>query len=88
VQFAQNYVSEFSEAALAATIGVPTDLVSTAFGYHIILLDPYTDRRAEEINSIYLSDGMRFQRAAQAAEVYVDPRFGTFNPMSGVMAIG
>jgi hypothetical protein len=87
-QFTQAYVGEFSEAALAATIGVPTDLVPTAFGYHIIRLDPYTDLRAAEINNIYLSDGMRFQRAARAASVYVDPRYGSFDPQAGVMAIG
>jgi foldase protein PrsA len=87
-QFTQAYVGEFAEAALAATIGVPTDIVPTAFGYHIIRLDPYTDLRAAEINNLYLSDGMRFQRAARAAKVYVDPRYGSFDPQSGVMAIG
>lgn len=87
-QFAQAYVDEFVDAALAATIGVPTDPVPTAFGYHIIRLDPYTDQRAEEITNIYLSDGMRFQRAARAAKVYVDPRYGYFDPRAGVLAIG
>jgi hypothetical protein len=88
LQFTQAYVGEFAEAALSATIGVPTEPVPTAFGYHIIRLDPYTDLRAAEINNVYLSDGMRFQRAARAASVYVDPRYGSFDPQSGVMAIG
>jgi hypothetical protein len=87
-QFSQSFVSEFVEAALAATVGVPTDLVPTSFGYHIIRLDPYTDSRAAEINNLYLSDGMRFQRAARAANVYVSPRYGAFDPQSGVLAIG
>jgi hypothetical protein len=87
-QFAQAFVTEFAEAALSAEIGVVTEPVATAFGYHIIRLDPYTEARATEINALYLSDGMRFQRAARAADVYVDPRYGTFNPQSGVLAIG
>lgn len=88
VQFAQAFVPEFAEAALAAAIGVPTEPVATDFGFHIIRLDPYTDVRASEIDTLYLSDGMRFQRAAQAAEVYVHPRYGTFDPLSGVQALG
>jgi hypothetical protein len=87
-QFAQAFVTEFAEAALNAEIGVVTEPVPTNFGYHIIRLDPYTPARADEINALYLSDAMRFQRAARAADVYVDPRYGTFNPQSGVLAIG
>jgi hypothetical protein len=88
VQFAQAFVSEFAEAALNAEIGVLTEPVPTAFGYHIIRLDPYTELRAMEINALYLSEAMRFQRAAVAADVYVDPRYGAFDPQSGVLAIG
>jgi hypothetical protein len=88
VQFAQAFASEFTDAALAATIGVLTEPVSTAFGYHIIRLDPFTEARAPEITMLYTSENMRFQRAARAAKVYVDPRYGTFDPQSGVLTIG
>jgi hypothetical protein len=88
VQFAQAFVSEFVDAALSAEIGIITEPVPTAFGYHIIRLDPYTEARAPEITMLYTSETMRFQRAARAAQVYVDPRYGTFDPQAGVLAIG
>lgn len=88
VQFERSYVTEFVEASLGATINVVTEPVATAFGFHLIRLDPYSELRAPEIDAIYLSEGMRFQRAAQAASVYVDPRYGRFDPMAGVIALG
>lgn len=88
VQLAQAFAPEFSDAALAATIGEVTDPIPTAFGFHIIRLDPYTEARAQEIFALYTNETMRFQRAARAAEVYVNPRYGTFDPQSGVLAIG
>jgi len=88
VQFAQAFAPEFAEAALAATIGVLTEPVATAFGFHIIRLDPFSEARASEIITLYTSETMRFQRAARAAQVYVDPRYGTFDPQSGVLTIG
>lgn len=88
VQLAQAFAPEFSDAALAAAIGVVTDPVPTAFGFHLIRLDPFTEVRAEEIFRLYTSETMRFQRAARAAEIYVNPRYGTFDPQSGIVTIG
>lgn len=87
-QFERSYVTEFVEASLGATMNVVTEPVATAFGFHLIRLDPYSELRAPEIDAIYLSEGMRFQRAARAASVYVDPRYGRFDPMAGVIALG
>ena len=85
------YVAPFEEAAKAATLDEPTDPVKTDFGYHIILTKEFVPPSfAAMKNQIidYLA-GQAEQSAGQemntviqdrlrAAEVDVDPRYGTW----------
>lgn len=87
--FRQQYIPEFVEAALAAEVGVPTEPVQSQFGYHVILVRPYDDiATVPEARDVFDSDGVRFRRAARAADVRVDPRLGAFDPASGVIPLG
>jgi PPIC-type PPIASE domain len=85
--FVQSYVPEYVEAALAADVGVPTGPVASEFGYHVILVRPYDDVADEGIAEIYADPRVRFQRLAADADVYVDPRVGTFDPSQGIVAL-
>ena len=86
--FESAYVPEFVEAALAAEIGEPVGPVQSEFGYHVIVLRPSDQIDPAELTTLYTDVTQRFQRAAKAVEIYVDPRFGAFNPASGVVALG
>lgn len=86
--FAQTYIPEFVEAALAATVGVPTDPVPSQFGVHVILVRPFDDVERSEIERVYADAGARFRRAARAVDVHVDPRYGFFDPDAGVTTLG
>jgi parvulin-like peptidyl-prolyl isomerase len=76
------------DAALAAEIGEPVGPVKSEFGYHIIVLRPSDQVDPAELAALYTDVTQRFQRAARDVDVYVDPRFGTFNSSSGVVALG
>jgi parvulin-like peptidyl-prolyl isomerase len=87
-EFESAYVPEYVEATLAAEIGVPTEPVRSEFGYHVIVVRPFEDVVDEGIAEIYASPQNAFGRAAAAAEVTVDPRYGTFDPTRGVVPLG
>lgn len=86
--FVQSVVPEFGEAVIGASIDEPAGPVETMFGFHVIRLRPFEEVSDEGLESIYLSDGVRFRRASRAADVYVDPRYGSFDPDAGVVQIG
>jgi hypothetical protein len=62
--------------------------VLSQFGYHIILVRPYDDVADEGIDEIYNDPNLRFRRLVDDADVYVDPRVGTFDPAVGIVSIG
>jgi parvulin-like peptidyl-prolyl isomerase len=86
--FVESYVPEYVDGALAAEVGVPTEPVLSQFGYHIILVRPYDDVADEGIDEIYNDPNLRFRRLVDDADVYVDPRVGTFDPAVGIVSIG
>jgi len=85
--FEEGYDKDFVTAALAAKPGTPTQPVKTQFGYHIILLEkplqvlPF-DQVKDEARSVALGGTTAVDtylaEATKNADVYVDPRFGTF----------
>ena len=88
-EFRQQFIPEFVEAALDAEVGVPTDPVESQFGHHVILVLPYDDIASlPEARAVFDSDGVRFRRAARAADIRIDPRFGAFDPGFGVVPLG
>lgn len=87
--FSAQYVEEYVEAALAATLGEPTDPVQSMFGWHIILLRPWDEVADDpEARAVFDDVGVRFRRSARAADIRVDPRFGAFSPEFGVLELG
>ena len=86
--FETAYVPEFVEAALTAELGEPVGPVQSEFGYHVIVLRPSDQVDPAELAALYTDVTQRFQRAANAIDIYVDPRFGAFNSASGVVALG
>lgn len=88
VNFEGTYVPEFVDAALAAEIGEPVGPVESQFGYHIIVLRPPDRVDPAELAPLYADTTIRFQRVAEGVDIYVDPRFGSFNSSSGVVALG
>jgi parvulin-like peptidyl-prolyl isomerase len=86
--FEGSYVPEFVEAALAADIGETVGPVQSQFGYHVIQLRPSDRVDPAELAPLYADTTIRFQRVAEAVDIYVDPRFGSFSSTSGVAALG
>jgi hypothetical protein len=86
--FEETYVPEFVEAALAAEIGEPFGPVQSEFGYHVIVLRSSDQVDPGELSALYMETSARFQRAAAAVDIYVDPRYGTFNATTGVEPLG
>ncbi|HWM22763.1 MAG TPA: peptidylprolyl isomerase [Ilumatobacteraceae bacterium] len=86
--FEDTYVPEFVEGVLAAQIGEPFGPVQSEFGYHVIVLRPSERIDPAELATLYTDTSARFQRAAAEFDVYVDPRYGSFNPVTGVEALG
>jgi hypothetical protein len=86
--FEDTYVPEFVDAALDAEIGVPFGPVQSEFGYHVIVLRSSDRVDPAELAALYTDTSARFQRAAAAVDVYVDPRYGSFNPVTGVEPLG
>lgn len=82
------YVPEFSAAAMAAELGVPTEPVESSFGYHIILVNDRTiptfeesaeTVRAELVDSTAITEvNAWYLDVVKAATVTVDPAFGTW----------
>jgi PPIC-type peptidyl-prolyl cis-trans isomerase-like protein len=81
-------VPELAEAFLAADFGVPVGPVPSEAGYHVIVLRPSDQVDPGELGAVYNGAPLRFQRAAGGVDIYVDPRFGSFDPSIGVRAIG
>jgi PPIC-type PPIASE domain len=81
-------VPELAEAFLAADFGVPVGPVPSEVGYHVIMLRPPDQVDPGELAAVYNGAPLRFQRAASGVDIYVDPRFGSFDPSIGVFALG
>jgi len=88
INFEGSYVPEFAEAALAVDVGETVGPVQSQFGYHVIQLRPPDRVDPAELATLYADTTIRFQRVAEAVDIYVDPRFGSFNSASGVAALG
>jgi hypothetical protein len=86
--FEGSYVPEFVDAALASEIGEPVGPVASQFGYHVIVLRPSDQVDPTELAPLYADTTIRFQRVAESVDIYVDPRFGSFNSSSGVVPLG
>lgn len=68
------FVPEFAEAALQAEVGVPTGPVETEFGFHVIRLVP-----PDELN-LGAAVTLRLQTFDDRFDIYIDPRFGEWDP--------
>ena len=87
--FRNQYVPEYVDAALDADVGVPTEPVESAFGWHVILVRPLDEIVDDpDARALYDDQGVRFRRSARAADIRVDPRFGAFDPARGVIELG
>jgi hypothetical protein len=88
-EFRQQFIPEFVDAALDAEVGEPTGPVESQFGHHVILVRPFDEiQDVPEARAVFESDGVRFRRAARAADIRIDPRFGAFDPEFGVVPLG
>ena len=86
--FGAQYIPEYVEAALDADMGEPVGPVESQFGYHIILVRPYDDLAGDELLGVLALPQLRFAFAADDLEVYVNPRYGDFDPASFVTPLG
>lgn len=86
--FATQYIPEFVEATVDAEIDVPVGPVESQFGFHVIVIRPYDDIGSGELLNVLSTPQIRFDFASTAVDVYVDPRYGSFNGASGVIPLG
>lgn len=75
------YDPAFTAAAVAAKVGVPTAPVKSSFGWHVILVHPYTEVAAG-VRQVLAQDAGNTLLAGwmTAADISVDPRYGTWVP--------
>ena len=74
----------FTEGALAATAGVPTDPVQSEFGWHVILVRPYDEVADDLLTLVSTAPGDAALTGELAtADVSVDPRYGRWDPVRG-----
>ncbi len=75
-----NYVAEFAEATMTATIGEVTDPVETEFGFHVILVEDRTVATAEQVLTIMEQAAVNewMLEAVTTADVTVEEEYGTW----------
>lgn len=86
--FAQTYIAEFVEAALGAEIGEPVGPIESQFGFHVIEVREFDEIDAAELDTVLVQPQIRFTFAIQGHDVYIDPRYGTFDGARGVVPLG
>ena len=86
--FATAIVPEFAQAALAGAVGEPIGPVESQFGFHVILLRPFDDIASAEFVPVLNQPPVRFGFLLDDVEIYVDPRFGTFDGARGFTPLG
>ena len=67
---------------------MPVGPIESQFGYHVIRLRPLDDVSATELDDLLQQPSVRFGFAARGADVYINPRYGAFDPASGVVPLG
>jgi parvulin-like peptidyl-prolyl isomerase len=86
--FSQQYIPEYVAGALDAEIGEPTAPVESQFGFHVILVRPFDELTADELDQLLTIPQIRFDLAAADLDVYVNPRYGSFEGARGVVPLG
>ena len=86
--FSTNYIPEFATAAVEAEIGDVVGPVQTQYGYHLIKVRPYEELTDADIEALLADTLVRFGFAVDEAGVWVDPRFGEFDPARGLVPVG
>jgi hypothetical protein len=82
------FVPEFADVAAKGIPGVPSEPVKSEFGYHVIRNGTYSEHPGE-LAPIAAQGAFAAQIALGEADVYVNPRYGTYNALSGeVVALG
>jgi hypothetical protein len=79
---------DFVAGALAAREGVPSVPVESSFGWHVILHRPW-DEIAESVGQLHQpgdSGVFLFDGFAATADVAIDARFGTWDPITSIVA--
>jgi parvulin-like peptidyl-prolyl isomerase len=85
-QFEQQFVPEFVAGASGLEIGATSEPVQSEFGWHVIQLPTFDDAR-DALATYYSNPQQRLPDLVAAADVFVDPRFGTFTP-EGIVPLG
>lgn len=86
--FSTTYIPEFVDAALDAQPGTPVGPIESQFGQHIILVRSFDEIDRAEIEPILSQPLFRFEVASKGLDIYVNPRYGTFEPSAGVVPLG
>ena len=75
------YDQAFTAGAVAAKVGVPSAPVKSSFGWHVILIHPYSEVAAS-VRQVLSQDTGNTLLAGwmTAADISVDPRYGTWVP--------
>lgn len=88
------YVDEFADAAMTAEIGEITEPIETQYGFHLIIVHERTDadpadipsdaELTEQITPVLAQEafGEWYNEQMTAAEVVVEPEFGTWDPVT------
>ncbi|MEM7339811.1 MAG: peptidylprolyl isomerase [Actinomycetota bacterium] len=79
------WVPPFAEAVDAATVGEPVGPVQTDFGFHVILVEGFEP--APPPNGDALAE-QQVREALATADIVVDPRVGSWDPINGTILPG
>lgn len=86
--FANSFVPEYVDAAFEADIGEPVGPVQSQFGFHVILVRPFDEIDDVELEPLVTDPAIRFDLATRSLDIYVDPRYGSFEGARGIVSLG
>lgn len=87
VQYSENQ-PEYVDAVLQSSIGEVSVPVAAPYGVHLLRVTPFDEILPGELDVVLTSTATRFDFLSRRSEVYVDPRFGTFNGPDFLVPLG
>jgi parvulin-like peptidyl-prolyl isomerase len=87
LEYQQNFDPAFTRGAIAASAGIPYGPVQSSFGWHVILLAPWDEVKADALSLVKADPGPNLATGWLAnADITIDPAYGRWDAATGTIA--